>query len=222
MSMGKGLVMVTRWTRRLITRWRASPVTSRVGPGRSAHRRVHTSLSTSSAYACAGQMYQTQRALSSAQAALDQTGEEPSPDWAAWVDATELQIMTGRCWTVMRRPLRAVPELEVGLARYKDSHARDKALYMTWLVEAYLDTNEIEQATTVADRALTLAHDVGSTRPLQRLASLVERFRPHRHLTAVADLLARFERDSGGFSHRYPYVVPTRHRCRWRRRLAPR
>jgi hypothetical protein len=33
----------------------------------------------------------------------------PGPDWAAWADGDELQIMTGRCWSQLHSPLRAVP-----------------------------------------------------------------------------------------------------------------
>lgn len=49
-------------------------------------------------------------------------------DYAAWIDADELAIMTGHCWSELPRPLRAVPVLEDALTRYTDTHARDKAL----------------------------------------------------------------------------------------------
>lgn len=76
-----------------------------------------------------------------------------------WVDETEVQIMAGRCWSELRRPLRAVPILESVLARYDDTHARDKALYLTWLAVAYLDAAEPEQA-AAARRDPALGHSI--------------------------------------------------------------
>lgn len=85
------------------------------------------------AWACAvvGLAAETERALAEAIAALHEADGEPQRDWVAWVDATELQIMSGRCWAELRRPLRAVPALEGALAQYDDSHARDTALYLS-------------------------------------------------------------------------------------------
>ncbi|MFE7158931.1 hypothetical protein [Streptomyces sp. NPDC057636] len=74
---------------------------------------------------------------------------EPVPDWAAWVDQDEADIMKGRCWTELRRPLRAVPVLEAVLARFDDAQARDKSLYLSWLAESYLAAGGVEQAAVV-------------------------------------------------------------------------
>lgn len=94
-------------------------------------------------------------------------GSPPTP--ATWVDNNELQIMTGRCWTELRRPLRAVPVLESALNEYGNNHARDKALYLTWLAVAYLEAGEPEQAADVLFQALELSGDVNSARPQQRI-----------------------------------------------------
>lgn len=135
------------------------------------------------AWACAvaDMPTEVERSLAAANDALDDVAEQPQPDWVAWVDRTELDIMTGRCWAELRRPLRAVPVLEAALARYDDCHARDKALYSSWLAQAYVTAGEPEQAAAVASRALTLADGVASVRPRQRLAPV------------LAELSARFE-----------------------------
>jgi transcriptional regulator with XRE-family HTH domain len=93
------------------------------------------------AHAVAGQPRETERALEAAREALMREGQ-PSPDWAAWVDASELQIMTGRCWAQLRQPRRAVSVLEDVLTAYPDAWGRDKALYLTWLADAYRDTGK--------------------------------------------------------------------------------
>lgn len=146
------------------------------------------------AWACAiaGQPAETERALEAARSALaeQQDGEE-QPDWAAWVDETELDIMTGRCWTELRRPLRAVPVLTRALDRYDDAHARDKSLYLTWLADAYLTAGEVEAAATVTNRALDLSIGVASVRPRQRLAPVLTQLGQHRNVPAVRGVLER-------------------------------
>jgi len=76
--------------------------------------------------------------------------------------------------------MRAIPTLEHALAGYSDTHARDKALYLTFLARAYLDANEIEQACAVARRAVELAYGVTSTRPRQSVAAFVAELDPNQ------------------------------------------
>jgi tetratricopeptide (TPR) repeat protein len=141
------------------------------------------------AHAVAGNADETERALEAARAALGEVDGTPQPDWAAWVDETELQIMSGRCWTELRRPLRAVPVLESALARFSDSHARDKALYLSWLADSYLTAGEVEQAAAVTGRVLDLSSGVASVRPRERLAPVLQRLGEHQALPAVVDVL---------------------------------
>lgn len=97
--------------------------------------------------------------------------------------------MTGRCWTVLHRPIRAIPVLERALGTYCDTQARDKALYLSWLADAYLDANEIEQA-CAAGSAVRLASGVGSIRPGQRLDAFLHRLEPHAEMPCVVELQA--------------------------------
>ncbi|MCF3960921.1 helix-turn-helix domain-containing protein [Streptomyces fuscigenes] len=145
------------------------------------------------AWACAvaGLASETEQALADAGVALSEADGQPQPDWVAWVDSTELQIMSGRCWTELRRPLRAVPALEGALAQYDDSHARDKALYLSWLADAYLIAGEVEQSAAVVGRALDLSDGVASVRPHRRLASVLGRLGGHHAVPAVAELMER-------------------------------
>ncbi|MEE4594186.1 hypothetical protein V2J94_20240 [Streptomyces sp. DSM 41524] len=99
--------------------------------------------------------------------------------------------MAGRCWTELRRPLRAVPVLEDFLSRYDDAHARDKSLYLSWLADSYLTAGEIEQATAITSRALELSAGVASVRPRQRLAPILHRLKAHQELPSVADVLEK-------------------------------
>lgn len=144
-------------------------------------------------YAVAGQAEQAARALGHAEEALT-IGDDGAtgPDFAAWAhDPTELRIMIGRCWTELHRPLRAVPALETAMAQYDDSHARDKALYLSWLADAYLDAGEAEPAAAAVNHALDLSGSVASARPQQRLSAVMGRLETYKASPVVADLLAR-------------------------------
>lgn len=133
----------------------------------------------------------TEYALAWANDALNDDSVVGQPHWAAWVDHRELKIMTGRCWAELHRPLRAVEPLETALVDFDDAHARDKALYFSWLADAYLDGGEVEQAASTIGRALDLAFRVGSIRPRQRISSVLMRLEEHRNLAAVQDVLER-------------------------------
>jgi transcriptional regulator with XRE-family HTH domain len=127
------------------------------------------------AHANEGQPDDAQRHLDIAQAALREPSDQPEPDWVYWVDDMEHEIMTGRCWTALRRPTRAIGPLERVMAAYEDTHGRDKALYLSFLADAYLDANELEQACQVTSRAMDLSAGVGSIRPRTRIESVIRR-----------------------------------------------
>ena len=142
------------------------------------------------AHAMAGpaQTRQVEIALDTARGALA-GNEEDAPDWARWVDDVELQIMTGRCWAILRRPDRAVPALEWAMARFDDTHARDKSLYLSWLADAHLDAREVDRAARTLSHAIALGSDVASVRPCERIRTVAARLRPHAAESAVADVL---------------------------------
>lgn len=120
-------------------------------------------------FAVAGMTGEAETALGHAAAALADPGGPPTPDWAAWVDPVELDIMTGRCWAALRRPLRAVPPLERALAQFPDEYARDRALYTLALAEAYLHARELELAAQTIQAAHELTRGLASTRPATQL-----------------------------------------------------
>jgi tetratricopeptide (TPR) repeat protein len=133
-------------------------------------RRAWTLASTST-----GHLNEVERALGIAADALASDDGTSSPDWAAWADATELKIITGRCRTALGQPKQAIPVLGEALADFDDTQARDKALYLTWLAEAYLDAGEPDEAAAIVSHSLTLSTGVGSVRPAQRLRGILQR-----------------------------------------------
>lgn len=139
-------------------------------------------------YALAGLAAKSEAALSSAAQALAMAPARPGPDWAAWVDTQEIDIMTGRCWSALGRPIRAVPPLTRALDAFPEEYARDKALYLLALAEAYLHGREVEMAAEVIHRAHVLAAGVASTRPKSRLTKTLLMAARYRGTNALREL----------------------------------
>ncbi|WP_218718790.1 hypothetical protein [Nocardia sp. MH4] len=131
------------------------------------------------------------RALDMARVALQSdTGSDPEPSWYSWIDHNELDIMTGRVWSVLREPAKATPPLVRALDGYPAHWARDRALYLSWLADACLDAGDPESAIATADTALDLATTVASARPLIRIREVAQRC-VGRGVTGGPGLLAR-------------------------------
>jgi len=110
-----------------------------------------------------------ERALNAVEDTYGRRDGEPV-SWAYWLTEDEVEIMAGRVWTQLQRPLRAVPILERATGRY-DGHEvpRETSLYLTWLAEALLQAGEVERATDTAGEALRLARGAHSHRALRRV-----------------------------------------------------
>lgn len=145
-----------------------------IGSGAQAKARALLQSRRAWSLATAGDGEGAARALDDARDALEERVSE-SPHWCAWMNHMELDIMTGRVWSVLHRPDRAIAPLERVLSGYPDKWARDKSLYMTWLADAYLDDGQHERAVSTASTAFTLAEPVASARPLARLRQVAQR-----------------------------------------------
>ncbi|GGR74293.1 hypothetical protein GCM10010236_31030 [Streptomyces eurythermus] len=119
------------------------------------------------------------RALGEAHAALDATDGAPAPSWAYWVNREELEVMDARVFTELRRPLRAVPLLQDVLGRYDATHAREMALYRSWLAVALADANEPERAAEEARRVIEASGDLSSERTADRARTVLRRLQAY-------------------------------------------
>jgi transcriptional regulator with XRE-family HTH domain len=119
-----------------------------------------------------GDVTAAERALGTVEEQYEHRQPADDPIWVYWLDEGEIDIMAGRVWTQLRRPLRAVPILERATAGYSDETGRETALYMTWLAESLLQANEVERAAEAATRALRLSRKAGSSRVSERLRLL--------------------------------------------------
>jgi tetratricopeptide (TPR) repeat protein len=133
------------------------------------------------------------RALGDVEDAYAQQRPDDDPIWVYWLDPDEIAVMAGRCWTQLRRPLRAVPILERAIAGYGDDIARETSLYLTWLAEALTQAHEVDQAAELAQRALALAVDAGSIRATDRIDVIRRLLRPYRTRPAVTAFDDRYQ-----------------------------
>lgn len=143
------------------------------------------------ANARAGRAAEATRLLCEAAEALDRHRGEDDPPYLYWVDASELQIMEARVFTELRRPLRAIPILSDVLAGYDATHARELALYLSWLAIALADSNEPEAAARTGTRMLDLSADMPSERVFRRSQAVAARLASFHDVPEVRDLLDR-------------------------------
>jgi hypothetical protein len=89
---------------------------------------------------------------------VDDAYEERSPgidepEWVYWLDRKEIDVMAGRCLIELGDPVNAEPLLSYAIAGYAPGHAREIALYRTWLAESYARAGVVDAAQGTIDRA---------------------------------------------------------------------
>jgi transcriptional regulator with XRE-family HTH domain len=145
------------------------------------------------AHTQAGQAQPAMRALGQAgEAITEHTPGTEEPGYLYWVSPDELKVMEARVYTELHRPLRAVPRLRDVLGQYDATHARELALYLSWLAVALADANEPEEAAATADRMIRMSADVASDRTDGRTAVVLKRLEDFRDVPEVASLLEEF------------------------------
>jgi len=142
------------------------------------------------AYAQAGQAQPAIRALHEAHDALSADSGDEAPQWVYWVSREELEVMDARVYTELHRPLRAAPLLARVLDRYDATHARELALYLSWLAIAYADANEPEAAASSAARMLELSAGMTSDRTTARARTVLRRLVDFDDVPEVRAVLA--------------------------------
>jgi tetratricopeptide (TPR) repeat protein len=107
----------------------------------------------------------TRRALDAVDDAYENRSSEiDEPEWVYWLDRGEIDVMAGRCLIELGDPTAAEPLLSSAIGSYDASHAREIALYLTWLAEAYIKAGVADAARNTLARAQKIARGVGSAR----------------------------------------------------------
>ncbi|NJC71484.1 tetratricopeptide repeat protein [Planosporangium thailandense] len=122
-------------------------------------------------------------------AQVDETFADSQPDndpvWVYWLNQDEIDVMAGRCLTELKQPKKAIALLDQAVRRYDDSHAREKALYLSWLAEAHADNGNAEEAAATALRALHLSASTTSARSTDRIKVVRRALQSYRGNSAV-------------------------------------
>ncbi|MGW2292822.1 hypothetical protein [Streptomyces phaeochromogenes] len=137
----------------------------------------------------ADQPQRAMHALGQAHEALSAANGHEAPQWAYWVSREELEVMDARVYTELRRPLRAVPLLKEVLGRYNATHARELALYRSWLAVALADANEPEAAAEQARAVIELSGDLSSERTAERTKIVLHRLEAYEDVPEARAVL---------------------------------
>jgi transcriptional regulator with XRE-family HTH domain len=86
------------------------------------------------------------------------------PEWVYWLDRSEIDVMAGRCLIELGSPDAAEPLLNNAIESYDTNHAREVALYLSWLAEAYAREGNFDAARDTLARTRRTARGINSTR----------------------------------------------------------
>ncbi|MGH3856335.1 MAG: transcriptional regulator [Pseudonocardiaceae bacterium] len=107
----------------------------------------------------------TRRALAAVDDAYDDRSPGiAEPEWVYWLDRREIDVMAGRCLIELGDPGAAVPLLVRAIDSYDTDHAREVALYLSWLAEAYARSGILDAAHDTLKRARDIARKMNSAR----------------------------------------------------------
>ncbi|MGB8994309.1 MAG: helix-turn-helix transcriptional regulator [Pseudonocardiaceae bacterium] len=96
------------------------------------------------------------------------------PEWVYWLNRNEIDVMVGRCLIELGRPRAAEPLLTNAIDSYNTDHAREVALYLSWLAEAYARAGIVDAAHHTLARARRIAHGINSARLDLRINQVAE------------------------------------------------
>jgi transcriptional regulator with XRE-family HTH domain len=141
--------------------------------------RVHAVLGTWEARAAArggkGARRQFERTLARAGQQFERDSSTGDPDWAYWMIQPELTAEAGRGFALVGDWRNAVAYLTLGLAALGTEYPRDRALYLSYLAEAYLIGGELDRARDCAREAAALLPGLRSPRVAEHLESVEHR-----------------------------------------------
>ncbi|MBO0884904.1 MAG: hypothetical protein J2P17_32135, partial [Mycobacterium sp.] len=131
------------------------------------------------------------RALAEVERLYDQRRADVEPEWTYWLNPDEIDVMAARCFVALKRPEAAIPKLSDVLSHYDPSLTRERALYLSWLAEACIQTGDLDHAVTVATECLELSDSTNSSRTTDRVQHLRQLLQQHASVACVRDFLDR-------------------------------
>lgn len=128
------------------------------------------------ASALVGDTHASDQAITQARTVLDRHGDEPTEEWLAFLNHSEIDRTEASCAMDLGRASRAEALLEPAVAGLGDRFVRNRAAGHVQLARARLDRKEVDGAVEAAHAALDdLAGDVTSWRVTSRLDAVAQR-----------------------------------------------
>ncbi|SFT61504.1 Tetratricopeptide repeat-containing protein [Actinopolyspora lacussalsi subsp. righensis] len=115
----------------------------------------------------------TWRVLDQVDDSYEQRGSV-EPEWVYWLNRAEIDVMAGRCMIELGKPQEAEPLLSAAIATYPPEHAREVALYRSWLAESYARAGDFDAAREALEQARSYGSEMPSVRSNTRF-EVVER-----------------------------------------------
>jgi len=84
----------------------------------------------------------------------------------------EIDVMAGRVLIELGQPVKAAPLLTRAIDGYDADHAREVALYQTWLAESYARAGERDAAREVIEEARGRSEGINSARLGRRVEEI--------------------------------------------------
>ncbi|MBQ6639915.1 MAG: helix-turn-helix transcriptional regulator [Saccharopolyspora sp.] len=128
------------------------------------------------ASAKAGDTEATWRTLDMVDDTYERRGAD-EPEWTYWLNRAEIDVMAGRCLIELGAPGKAAPLLSSAIATYPAEHAREVALYLSWLAESHARAGEFDAAREALERGRSYSSAMPSARTDARLDA-VQRLLP--------------------------------------------
>lgn len=158
--------------------------------------RLH--LQTAKCHAAMGDLLRCQRELSAAED-LVSGFDDPSPEWASWIDEGVVSTDAGECYTRLRDTRRGVEYIQRGLTKHQ-GFPRDEALFHARLAVAAAAGRkpDLDLAVSAANAAMDLLDGiVVSPRCVGEVREAGALIHPWRQQPAVKATLARIRSLSG-------------------------
>ncbi|MGH3776729.1 MAG: helix-turn-helix domain-containing protein [Pseudonocardiaceae bacterium] len=133
-------------------------------------------------------------AVAKARMQVEQFEPDSDPRWLYWVTPAEVTAGAGDCLLQLGQPGHATALLDGVIARFDESFARDRQIYLTHLADALARPGKQRDLDAAADRGLAavhLAESLTSTRGTDCLRDLYGKMQPHASVPAVGDFLER-------------------------------
>ncbi|MGY6025313.1 hypothetical protein [Streptomyces spinosirectus] len=135
-----------------------------------------------------GDRVRAERSLARAETAYERGHGQPLA-WLSFLTPAELTGLAGAAHQALGKDQRAQELTADALGMLEPPFERNRVYYPLQRAQALLDGGDIEHAAAEAGQAAGMAQRIRSQRVRQRLGSLRQQMRRHRHVAAAAEFL---------------------------------